>query len=80
MTICGATRSEIVLDFDATDEPLHGSQEGAYFNGYYRGTAICRFAVFAVTFHYLPSCGIANVTQAMGAAAGAFQLGAQTAR
>lgn len=28
--------SEIVLDFDATDDPLHGSQEGAFFHGYYR--------------------------------------------
>ena len=28
--------AEIVLDFDATDDPLHGRQEGAYFNGYYR--------------------------------------------
>ena len=28
--------SEIVVDFDATDDPLHGDQEGAYFNGYYR--------------------------------------------
>jgi hypothetical protein len=28
--------TEIVLDFDATDDPLHGSQQGAYFNGYYR--------------------------------------------
>ena len=28
--------AEIVLDCDATDDPLHGSQEGAYFNGYYR--------------------------------------------
>ena len=27
---------EIVLDFDATDDPLHGQQEGAYFHGYYR--------------------------------------------
>jgi Transposase DDE domain group 1 len=27
---------EIVLDFDATDDPLHGAQEGAFFNGYYR--------------------------------------------
>jgi Transposase DDE domain group 1 len=27
--------AEIVLDFDATDDPLHGSQEGAYFHGYY---------------------------------------------
>ncbi len=26
---------EIVLDFDATDDPLHGSQEGSYFQGYY---------------------------------------------
>ena len=23
------------MDFDATDDPLHGSQEGAYFHGYY---------------------------------------------
>ena len=28
--------AEIVLDFDATDDPLHGRQEGGYFNGYYR--------------------------------------------
>jgi hypothetical protein len=27
---------EIIIDFDATDDPLHGNQEGAYFNGYYR--------------------------------------------
>jgi len=27
---------EIVLDFDATDDPLHGAQEGAYFHGYYK--------------------------------------------
>jgi hypothetical protein len=28
--------AEIVLDFDATDDPLHGQQEGAYFHGFYR--------------------------------------------
>jgi len=27
--------AEIVLDFDATDDPLHGRQEGGYFNGYF---------------------------------------------
>lgn len=27
---------EIVIDFDATDDPLHGHQEGGYFHGYYR--------------------------------------------
>jgi len=26
---------EIVLDFDATDDPLHGDQEGKFFHGYY---------------------------------------------
>ena len=26
---------EIVLDFDATDDPLHGHQEGRFFHGYY---------------------------------------------
>lgn len=27
---------EIVLDFDATDDPVHGEQEGKFFHGYYR--------------------------------------------
>lgn len=27
---------EIVLDFDATDDPVHGNQEGKFFHGYYR--------------------------------------------
>ena len=27
---------EIILDMDATDDPLHGSQEGAFFHGYYK--------------------------------------------
>ena len=27
---------EIVLDVDATDDPLHGAQEGRFFHGYYR--------------------------------------------
>jgi len=26
---------EVVLDFDATDDPLHGEQEGRFFHGYY---------------------------------------------
>jgi hypothetical protein len=30
-----APPAEIVLDFDATDDPLHGSQEGRFFHGYY---------------------------------------------
>ena len=26
---------ELILDFDATDDPLHGDQEGGFFHGYY---------------------------------------------
>jgi hypothetical protein len=26
---------QIILDFDATDDPLHGQQEGRFFHGYY---------------------------------------------
>jgi Transposase DDE domain group 1 len=31
----GAAPAEIVLDLDATDDPLHGHQEGRFFHGYY---------------------------------------------
>jgi hypothetical protein len=27
--------TEVVLDFDATDDPVHGKQEGRFFHGYY---------------------------------------------
>ena len=27
---------QIVLDFDATDDPIHGKQEGRFYHGYYR--------------------------------------------
>ncbi|XOV86796.1 MAG: IS1380 family transposase [Pseudomonadota bacterium] len=32
----GTPPSEIWLDLDATDDPLHGHQEGRFFHGYYR--------------------------------------------
>lgn len=33
---------EIVLDLDATDDPLHGHQEGRFFTAITTATAICR--------------------------------------
>ena len=30
-----APPKELILDFDATDDPLHGEQEGRFFHGYY---------------------------------------------
>ena len=31
------TPEEVILDFDATDDPVHGRQEGRFFHGYYDG-------------------------------------------
>lgn len=31
----GEAPKEVVLDIDATDDPLHGHQEGRFFHGYY---------------------------------------------
>jgi len=37
---------ELVLDFDATDDPLHGEQEGRFFHGYYGGYCYLPLYVF----------------------------------
>ena len=39
---------QIILDLDATDDPLHGNQEGRFFHGLLRSAiAICRFYIFS---------------------------------
>jgi hypothetical protein len=38
---------EIVLDFDATDDPVHGEQEGRFFHGYYDEYCFLPLYVFA---------------------------------
>jgi hypothetical protein len=47
---------EILLDFDATDDPLHGNQEGAFFHGYCYG--FCQAGVFYVVFCSLWLCSL----------------------
>ena len=37
---------ELVLDFDATDDPIHGDQEGRFFHGYYDGYCYLPLYVF----------------------------------
>lgn len=43
----GRAPSEIVLDFDATDVQLHGTQEGRFFHGHYDGYCYLPLFVFA---------------------------------
>jgi hypothetical protein len=38
---------EVVLDFDATDDPVHGKQEGRLFHGYYDSYCFLPLYVFA---------------------------------
>ena len=38
---------ELILDFDATDDPIHGGQEGRFFHGYYDGYCYLPLYVFS---------------------------------
>jgi hypothetical protein len=42
--------SRIVLDLDATDDPLHGQQEGRFFHGYYRHYCYLPLYIFCGSF------------------------------
>lgn len=41
-----APPAELVLDFDATDDPIHGNQEGRFFHGYYDNYCFLPLYVF----------------------------------
>lgn len=41
----------LILDFDPTDDAVHGQQDGRFFHGYYTTTVSCRCTCSAV-----PSC------------------------
>jgi hypothetical protein len=38
--------SQIILDLDATDDPLHGQQEGRFFHGYYKSYCYLPLYIF----------------------------------
>jgi hypothetical protein len=41
-----APPASLILDFDATDDPVHGQQEGRFFHGYYRHYGFLPLYVF----------------------------------
>jgi uncharacterized protein CbrC (UPF0167 family) len=51
-----AVPAQIILDLDATDDPLHGHQEERFFHGYYDITAICRSMCSAAGICWRPNC------------------------
>ena len=48
--------SEIILDLDATDDPVHGNQEGRFFTAITTATATCRCTYSAGAICWPPSC------------------------
>ena len=50
----GCQPGQIILDLDATDDPIHGSQEGRFFHGYYGHYCFLAFYIFCEG--YLLAC------------------------
>ena len=58
---------EIVLDLDATDDPLHGHQEGRFFHGYYNCYCYLPLYVFCGSHLLAAKLRRANIDAAAGA-------------
>ena len=56
----------IVLDVDATDDPLHGQQEGRFFHGYYRHYCYLPLYVFCDAHVLCARLRPANIDAAAG--------------
>ena len=59
--------SEIILDLDATDDPLHGHQEGRFFHGYYDGYCYLPLYIFCGEQLLVAKLRRANIDGAAGA-------------
>jgi hypothetical protein len=58
---------EIVLDLDATDDPVHGEQEGRFFHGYYGGYCYLPLYVFCGRHLLAAKLRPANIDGSAGA-------------
>jgi hypothetical protein len=57
----------IVLDLDATDDPIHGNQEGRFFHGYYKCYCYLPLYIFCGRHLLLAKLRPANIDAAAGA-------------
>jgi hypothetical protein len=69
--------AEIVLDLDATDDPLHGSQEGRFFHGYYGCYCYLPLYVFCGDHLLAAKLRRSNIDASAGAVAEITRLVAQ---
>ncbi len=58
---------EIILDMDVTDDQVHGNQEGAFFNPYYKGVCYAPLYIFCGHHLLVAKLRSSNVDPAEGA-------------
>ena len=58
---------QIVLDLDATDDPVHGHQEGRFFHGYYKGYCYLPLYIFCGRHLLAAKLRRANIDASAGA-------------
>jgi Transposase DDE domain group 1 len=59
--------AQIILDLDATDDPLHGDQEGRFFHGYYDGYCYLPLYIFCGRHLLAAKLRRANIDASAGA-------------
>jgi hypothetical protein len=62
----GQAPEQIILDLDATDDPLHGQQEGRFFHGYYGHYCYLPLYIFCGEFLLCSRLRSANIDAAAG--------------
>ena len=68
---------EIILDLDATDDPLHGKQEGRFFHGYYGHYCYLPLYIFCGEFLLCARLRSSNIDASSGSVEGLERIVAQ---
>jgi len=69
--------AEVVLDLDATDDPLHGEQEGRFFHGYYGGYCYLPLYIFCGSHLLCARLRRSNIDASDGSVAAVDRIVAQ---
>jgi hypothetical protein len=72
-----APPEEIVLDLDATDDPIHGEQEGRFFHGYYGGYCYLPLYIFCGRHLLAAKLRRSNIDAAAGSREEIMRIAAQ---
>src|SRR5262245_5779096 len=76
----GLTAKRLILDLDATDDPLHGSQEGRFFHGYYRCYCYLPLYIFCGRHLLVAKLRRANIDASAGSVEEVARIVAQIRR